>query len=64
MFVPKPNSRAEADGWVLDLVYDTAHNQTDVVILNGVDFDRGAIARLYLKHHVPYGLHSCFSSLV
>ncbi|MGG6297489.1 carotenoid oxygenase family protein [Leptolyngbya sp. AN02str] len=60
VFVPRPNSTQEDNGWVLDLVYDAAHNRTDIVILDGKDFSQGPIARLHLKHHIPYGLHGCF----
>lgn len=60
VFVPKPNRTQEDEGWVLDLVYDAAHHRTDVVILDGSCLDQGPIARLHLKHHIPYGLHGCF----
>ncbi len=52
----------EDDGWVLTLVYDADHNRTDVVILDGTCLEKGAIARLHLKHHIPYGLHGSFTN--
>ncbi len=67
VFVPrsrvKENSTplAEDDGWVITLVYDAAHHRTDVVILDGKCLSQGPIARLHLKHHVPYGLHGTFT---
>ncbi len=51
----------EDDGWVLALVYDAAHERSDVVILDAKDLNQGPIARLHLKHHVPYGLHGSFT---
>lgn len=54
-------SFAEDDGWVITLVYDAASQRTDVVILDGKCLSQGPIARLHLKHHVPYGLHGTFS---
>jgi all-trans-8'-apo-beta-carotenal 15,15'-oxygenase len=60
LFVPKPNETAEDAGWILSLVYDAEHHRTDVVILDAQAFERGAIARLHLTHHIPYGLHGCF----
>ncbi|WP_341525437.1 carotenoid oxygenase family protein [Nostoc sp. UHCC 0302] len=64
VFVPRPGSQKEDDGWVLALVYDAAHHRSDVVILDASDFSKGAIARLHLKHHIPYGLHGSFTSKV
>jgi all-trans-8'-apo-beta-carotenal 15,15'-oxygenase len=61
VFVPRPGSSKEDDGWVLTLVYDAAHHRSDVVILDASDFDKGAIARLHLRHHIPYGLHGSFT---
>ena len=52
---------AEDDGWLLTLVYDAAHDRSDVVILDARDLHQGPIARLHLKHHVPYGLHGSFT---
>jgi all-trans-8'-apo-beta-carotenal 15,15'-oxygenase len=62
VFVPRPNSQSEDDGWVLALVYDSQYHRSDVVILDAKDFDKEPIARLHLKHHVPYGLHGNFTS--
>lgn len=58
IFVPR--SEQEDDGWVLTLVYDAEHHRSDVVILDGRDLTKGPLARLHLKHHVPYGLHGSF----
>ncbi|MEP1079822.1 carotenoid oxygenase family protein [Leptolyngbya sp. PL-A3] len=44
--------------------YDAAHHRTDVVILDGQHIEQGPIARLHLKHHIPYGLHGCFSPAI
>ncbi|BAY24956.1 Retinal pigment epithelial membrane protein [Calothrix sp. NIES-2100] len=64
IFVPRPGSEREDDGWLLALVYDAAHHRSDVVILDARDLNKGAIARLHLKHHIPYGLHGSFTSEV
>ncbi|BAY97339.1 Retinal pigment epithelial membrane protein [Tolypothrix tenuis PCC 7101] len=61
IFVPRPNSQTEDDGWLLALVYDAAHQRSDVVILDARDLHKGAIARLHLQHHIPYGLHGSFT---
>jgi all-trans-8'-apo-beta-carotenal 15,15'-oxygenase len=62
IFVPRPGSEKEDDGWLLALVYDAAHHRSDVVILDASDLNKEPIARLHLKHHVPYGLHGSFTS--
>ncbi len=67
VFVPRTplaTKENEDDGWVLTLVYDAAHKRSDVVILDGKNLEKGAIARLHLKHHIPYGLHGNFTSRV
>ncbi|OUL31976.1 Apocarotenoid-15,15'-oxygenase [Nostoc sp. T09] len=61
IFVPRLGSKKEDDGWVLALVYDAAHHRSDVVILDASDFGKEPIARLHLKHHIPYGLHGSFT---
>nr|MCM0593980.1 carotenoid oxygenase family protein [Gloeotrichia echinulata DEX184] len=64
IFVPRPGSQTEDDGWLLALVYDAAYQRSDVVILDARDLKQSPIARLHLKHHIPYGLHGSFSSKV
>ncbi len=64
IFVPRPGSDKEDDGWVLTLVYDAAHHRSDVVILDASDFHKSPVARLHLKHHIPYDLHGSFTSEV
>jgi all-trans-8'-apo-beta-carotenal 15,15'-oxygenase len=51
----------EDDGWLLAIAYDGQRDRSSVVILDAKQVDRGAIARLHLKHHVPYGLHGNFT---
>jgi len=54
-------SGAEDDGWLLILVFNAERDRSELVILDAQDLTRGAIARLPLKHHVPYGLHGTFT---
>ena len=61
LFVPHPDAQTEADGWVLCFVYDAAHHRTDVTILEAQQLEAGPVARLHLRHHIPYGLHGCFT---
>ncbi|MEM7726277.1 MAG: carotenoid oxygenase family protein [Cyanobacteria bacterium P01_A01_bin.45] len=64
IFVTRPNAASEDDGWILALTYDAGNDRSDVVILNAKDLTKGPIAKLHLKHHVPYGLHGNFVSEV
>jgi all-trans-8'-apo-beta-carotenal 15,15'-oxygenase len=64
IFVARPGSDKEDDGWVLSLVYDSTHHRSDVVILDANDLSTGPVARLHLKHHIPYGLHGSFTNEV
>ena len=52
---------AEDDGWLLTLVYNAATERSEVVILDARDLHQEPVARLRLKHHVPYGLHGSFT---
>ncbi|NES99509.1 MAG: hypothetical protein F6K61_02855 [Sphaerospermopsis sp. SIO1G1] len=62
IFIPRENSLQEDEGWIITLVYDAEHHRTDVVILDAQNFQAGAIAKLHLKHHIPYGLHGSFTT--
>jgi all-trans-8'-apo-beta-carotenal 15,15'-oxygenase len=62
IFVPRPDGTAEDEGWVLCLIYNAARQCSDLIVLDAQRIDEGAIARLKLKHHVPYGLHGSFVS--
>ncbi len=53
---------AEDDGWVLLWFYDSAGDRTELAIFNAQDITSGPVAKLKLKHHIPYGLHGSFVS--
>ncbi len=59
IFVPRISQVSEDDGWVLALVYNSEHQRSDVVVLDAQTFQ--LVAKLHLKHHVPYGLHGNFT---
>jgi len=62
LFVARPGSNAEDDGWVLLWIYNAEHNRTEIAIFDAQDISVGPVAKLNLKHHVPYGLHGSFTS--
>lgn len=50
---------AEDDGWLVALIYDGQQEKSAIVILDAQTMQQ--VARLNLKHHVPYGLHGTFT---
>ncbi len=62
LFVARPHGTNEDDGWILLWLYNSEHNRTELAIFNAKDITTGPIAKLNLKHHVPYGLHGSFTS--
>lgn len=61
VFIPATNAINEDDGWLMTLVYDSAHHKSELVILDARNLHQNPVARLHLKHHVPYGLHGSFT---
>jgi all-trans-8'-apo-beta-carotenal 15,15'-oxygenase len=53
---------AEDDGWVVVMIYDGNKDQSAIIILCAKDLTQ--LARLNLKHHVPFGLHGTFTPQV
>jgi all-trans-8'-apo-beta-carotenal 15,15'-oxygenase len=61
IFVPRtadPNA-VEDDGWILLLSFNAERERSELIILDAQDLSQ-PIAKLGLKHHVPYGLHGSF----
>ena len=57
VFVPRKETAAEGDGWLVSLIYDQARNLSDFVVLDTDDISKGPIARVELPTRVPYGFH-------
>ncbi|MEN9201834.1 MAG: carotenoid oxygenase family protein [Thermostichus sp. DG_1_6_bins_120] len=64
VFVPYPDSAAEEEGWIVTVVFDAASRCSQVVILEAQDLAAGPVARIPLRHHIPYGLHGSFTPQV
>lgn len=62
LFVARPNGTDEDDGWILLWLYNGEHHRTELAIFDAKDITTGPVAKLNLKHHVPYGLHGSFTS--
>ncbi len=61
IFVPNSNPSQEDDGWLLVMVYDGNHHRSDVVIVDAKDLNQTPVAKVHLKHHIPYGLHGSWT---
>lgn len=57
IFVPKPNSVKEDEGWVIMMIYDGGDHRSKVAIFDAQEIQAGPLAVLRLKYHIPYGLH-------
>lgn len=57
VFVPRPGSDSEDDGWLLTLVHDLGAGTAEFVVLDAQDFARGYVARVVLPQRVPFGFH-------
>ena len=57
VFVSRPGSVAEDDGWLITLVHDLGAGTAEFVVLDAQDFGRGYVARVPLPQRVPFGFH-------
>lgn len=61
IFVPKPEARAEDEGWLLLLSYDAAQHRSRLLVFEAQEISQGPLVSLNLKHHIPYGLHGSWT---
>lgn len=57
VFVPRPNSKAEDDGWLVGFSHALREGNSDLVILNAQDFMGEPQAVVHLPQRVPMGFH-------
>ncbi|MBL8970982.1 MAG: carotenoid oxygenase family protein [Myxococcales bacterium] len=55
IFVPRPHSTAEDDGWILSMGYDPEHHTGELLVLDAADLR--TLCRLRMPHHSPLGFH-------
>jgi carotenoid cleavage dioxygenase len=58
VFAPDPAGSSEDDGWLINSVYDSAADRTDVCVLDAHDVAAGPIARVHLPFRMPFGFHA------
>ncbi|TDN61393.1 carotenoid oxygenase family protein [Paraburkholderia sp. BL10I2N1] len=62
VFVARPLSSAEDDGWLLVCVYRHATDTSDLVILDGQSIEAAPIATVRLPRRIPSGFHGAWLS--
>lgn len=60
VFVPRPGSHAEGDGYLLTLVYDATVHRSHFALFDAEHVEDGPVARAFLPAHVPPGFHGVF----
>jgi all-trans-8'-apo-beta-carotenal 15,15'-oxygenase len=56
---PRPEEDT-ADAWVAAMMFDSNRDASCLCVLDAARFDEGPVAKLWLRHHVPHGLHGCW----
>ena len=57
VFVPRAETGAEDDGWLVGLVVDAARDTSELVIVNADDFLGEPQATIAIPHRIPPGFH-------
>jgi carotenoid cleavage dioxygenase len=57
VFVGRPGSTVEDDGWLVTFVHDGNNNSAEFVVIDAQDFARGYVAQVTLPQRVPFGFH-------
>ncbi len=60
IFVPRKEARAEDDGWLLMLLFDSEALKTKLLILDASNFSQ--IASADLPHNIPLGFHGFWTN--
>lgn len=60
VFVPRPGSDREDDGWLVTLVYDARSHTSHWAVFDAARLADGPLARAHLEHHVPLGFHGAW----
>ena len=58
VFVAPPDGRAEDDGVLLSVVFDSGSGRSFLLVLDAADLSE--LARAEAPHHIPYGFHGQF----
>jgi all-trans-8'-apo-beta-carotenal 15,15'-oxygenase len=61
LFVPRPGSTAEDDGWVIALCHDGPSNQAFAAVYDAARLEDGPLARAWFDHQIPITFHGTFA---
>ncbi|GLI58664.1 hypothetical protein VaNZ11_000409 [Volvox africanus] len=62
MFVPRPGSTREGDGWLLLATHSAKTERADLHIFDAEALSAGPLATLHLPHHLPVSLHGAWDT--
>lgn len=57
-FAPRPNPKAEDDGYLISFVYDANTDRSEAVVLDAAGMDE--VCRVLIPQRVPHGFHACW----
>ncbi len=57
VFAPRPDQAGEGNGLVLTEVYDSRTRKSFLAVLDAERLADGPVARVMLRHHVPFSYH-------
>ncbi len=57
VFAPRPGGTNEADGYLLNIVYDQKSDCSFLAVIDAARFADGPVAKVKLPHRVPFGFH-------
>jgi all-trans-8'-apo-beta-carotenal 15,15'-oxygenase len=62
LFVPRPGSKAEDDGWLVALCHDGPSNQAFAAVYDAARLEDGPVARAWFDHQIPITFHGTFAA--
>ena len=62
VFVPRPGTAAEDDGWLVGFVHDENSDTSEFLVINAQDLEAEPVARVVIPQRVPYGFHGIWVS--
>ena len=62
VFVPRPGSLEEDDGWLMTYVYDQPSNASELVVIDAREFAGPPLARVRIPARIPHGFHGTWLS--
>lgn len=62
IFVPRPGTTAEDDGWLLALCHDGSKQRAFLAVYDARRIADGPIARAWFDHQVPITFHGTFAA--